>query len=161
MKFNFLFGTKDKSESGFSLVSTLIGIGLIISAVFFYNQGQSQFDKTVSQSEKKVDNKKFVVSKALELQSLSFDVLYQATTLQNESTCDETVQPSEIEAAPALSIINLWIPYDQTSQYCLLITKHKMQFDGRLLDVEVKVQIRNSKSKKIVSESVAQFRKGR
>jgi hypothetical protein len=146
------------NEDGLSMISAIVGLGLIISAYYFFNQSQLQFKKTVKTSDKKVDDKRLVVSKALALQALSFDILL-AIAEEGELECKE--KKSTDQNIPAFSLTHYWLELNANQQYCLTIPRYKLQNKNRLLDIELKLTLRSKQNSEKLSHSTTYFRKSR
>jgi hypothetical protein len=140
-------------------------MSLIATAAMFFAKSSQDFDYATQKSEVKVFDKQLIIAKAFTLQSLSFDELFSAALSRGPQEkapdCASDVDIRTVTATPSLNILQRWLPLNETTYYCLVINRWQLLGKGRILDIELRIQLKKSKDGKVASESLAHFRKTR
>ena len=148
-----------KDQRGFSIVSAMVGLSLIMVATYYFISSQQDFQKSVKKGQQKVDDKKFVVSHAIIFQKMSFDELLLIAKNIPSVECSEN--PIDVTTHPVLNSMNRWLPNDQSTEYCLTISRSDQHSKKRILDIELTAKVRKINIKTQVTESKTHFRKAK
>ena len=127
---------KKNSNSGFSIVSTIIGLGLVVSAIYYFVFAYTNSQKSISKMEKLAFGKNFLTLKALGIQSFSLDEIVLATTNSNFD-CDivKGARPATKSEGRFLSQFRSWKQADEFTSYCIDVKNFDFKESNKILDV--------------------------
>lgn len=130
------------SSSGFTLIEVLIAMALLAGGAYAFLQLSENFYRQRNVTVKRSSSKKAGLGIAANLSKVSFDELY-ATVKRAEAEnykCDNTRRPPEPYVAETM--LYDWSSSDSTYKYCLDINKYELKNQDNVLDVELRILVR-------------------